>query len=37
MFSGNVINIYDKQPDGWWHGELNGRVGMFPATYVEEF
>ncbi|XP_045168326.2 nostrin-like isoform X2 [Mercenaria mercenaria] len=33
---GNIINIYDKQPDGWWQGELNGRVGMFPATYVEE-
>jgi len=31
-----VINIYEKQPDGWWYGELNGRVGLFPATYVEE-
>ncbi|XP_065216530.1 uncharacterized protein Nost isoform X2 [Planococcus citri] len=33
---GDVINIHDKQPDGWWLGELNGIVGIFPATYVEE-
>ncbi|XP_048755732.2 nostrin-like isoform X8 [Ostrea edulis] len=33
---GDVINIYDKQMDGWWQGEFNGRVGIFPATYVEE-
>lgn len=33
---GDVINIHDKQDDGWWLGELNGTVGIFPATYVEE-
>nr|CAD7567405.1 unnamed protein product [Timema californicum] len=33
---GDVINIHDKQADGWWLGELNGIVGIFPATYVEE-
>ncbi|KAL4222907.1 hypothetical protein ACF0H5_018947 [Mactra antiquata] len=33
---GNIINIYEKQPDGWWQGELNGCIGMFPASYVEE-
>ncbi|KAK9500523.1 hypothetical protein O3M35_001771 [Rhynocoris fuscipes] len=33
---GDIINIHDKQPDGWWLGELNGVVGIFPATYVEE-
>ena len=36
-FLGDIINVYDKQEDGWWQGELGGRVGMFPATYVEEF
>lgn len=34
--SGVNINIYEKRQDGWWQGELNGRVGLFPATYVEE-
>ena len=33
---GDVINIHDKQEDGWWLGELAGTVGIFPATYVEE-
>ena len=33
---GDVINIHDKQADGWWLGELRGTIGIFPATYVEE-
>ena len=33
---GEVINIHDKQEDGWWLGESNGKVGIFPATYVEQ-
>ncbi|KAF0302324.1 Nostrin [Amphibalanus amphitrite] len=34
--AGDLINIHDKQEDGWWLGELNGTVGIFPATYVLE-
>ena len=33
---GDVISVHDKQADGWWLGALEGRVGIFPATYVEE-
>ena len=33
---GDIINIYEKQADGWWQGELRGKVGIFPATYVED-
>jgi hypothetical protein len=33
---GDIINIHDKQEDGWWLGELRGQVGIFPATYVED-
>ena len=33
---GDVINIHDKQEDGWWLGECGGKVGIFPATYVEQ-
>lgn len=33
---GDVISVHDKQADGWWLGRLHGRVGIFPATYVEE-
>ena len=32
---GDVINIHDKQEDGWWLGECQGLIGIFPATYVE--
>ncbi|KDR11453.1 Nostrin [Zootermopsis nevadensis] len=34
--AGDVIRIHGKQADGWWLGELNGVVGIFPATYVQE-
>ena len=33
---GDVINVIDKQDQDWWQGELNGTVGIFPATYVLE-
>ena len=34
--TGDVITVYDKQMDGWWQGEVHGRVGIFPGSYVEE-
>ncbi|XP_059620288.1 antigen EG13 [Phlebotomus argentipes] len=33
---GDIIEIHVKQEDGWWLGALRDRVGIFPATYVEE-
>ena len=33
---GDVINLIDKQDQDWWHGELHGQIGMFPASYVQE-
>uniref|UniRef100_A0A8C6VUY7 Vav 3 guanine nucleotide exchange factor b n=1 Tax=Nothobranchius furzeri TaxID=105023 RepID=A0A8C6VUY7_NOTFU len=33
---GDIIRIYTKMPNGWWKGEVDGRVGWFPSTYVEE-
>ena len=32
---GDIINIHDKQEDGWWLGECDSSIGIFPATYVE--
>lgn len=32
---GDLLSVYRKQEDGWWLGECNGCVGIFPATYVE--
>ncbi|XP_074660104.1 SH3 domain-containing kinase-binding protein 1-like isoform X3 [Tubulanus polymorphus] len=34
---GNVINILNKESEdsGWWKGEYNGKVGVFPDNFVE--
>ncbi|XP_035812225.2 guanine nucleotide exchange factor VAV3 isoform X3 [Amphiprion ocellaris] len=33
---GDIIKIYTKMSNGWWKGEVDGRVGWFPSTYVDE-
>lgn len=34
---GDTIKILSKKGHtGWWKGEVYGRVGFFPANYVEE-
>ncbi|KAM7419634.1 hypothetical protein PAMA_016635 [Pampus argenteus] len=34
---GDTIKILSKKShNGWWRGEVYGRVGLFPANYVEE-
>ena len=32
----DVIYVTEKMSDDWWKGEINGKSGIFPATYVEE-
>lgn len=33
---GDVITVMIRHDDGWWKGELNGKVGLFPASYVHD-
>ncbi|XP_030065336.1 nostrin isoform X2 [Microcaecilia unicolor] len=33
---GDLLIIESKNDDGWWYGNLKGKRGFFPATYVEE-
>ncbi|CAJ1079338.1 nostrin [Xyrichtys novacula] len=33
---GDLLDIYGKEENGWWFGQLNGKTGHFPSTYVEE-
>lgn len=28
--------LHDGVDDGWWEGEFNGKVGVFPSLVVEE-
>ena len=30
-----TVNVLRKTAEGWWLGELNGKVGFFPFNYVE--
>ncbi|XP_077540159.1 dynamin associated protein 160 isoform X4 [Haemaphysalis longicornis] len=32
---GDVLVVLGKEDASWWRGELGGRVGLFPANYVE--
>lgn len=37
---GAVIRLLSRDTqtdDGFWEGELNGRVGVFPSVLVEDF
>jgi len=34
--TGDIIAIHDtSDPGGWWQGELNGVIGVFPSNFVE--
>lgn len=33
--AGDIINVSKDEVDGWYEGELNGKKGFVPATYVE--
>ena len=35
LFLGDVIKVYEKGADDWWKGEVRGKVGLFPANYIE--
>lgn len=38
LVEGDIISILNKditESEGWWEGELNGKVGMFPNNFVE--
>lgn len=28
LLQGDIIRVYTKLPNGWWKGEMDGRVGL---------
>jgi len=33
--AGDIIDIYDTSHGEWWFGQLQGKNGCFPSSYVE--
>lgn len=36
LSKGDQISVIEKSDDGWWRGNLNGKIGWFPSNYVVE-
>jgi len=34
FLAGQVIRVLNRDPSGWWDGELDGSRGWFPSNYV---
>lgn len=32
---GDVIEIVDKDPSGWWMGKIGDETGVFPSNFVQ--
>ncbi|KAG6335564.1 hypothetical protein ID866_3527 [Astraeus odoratus] len=32
--AGQVIHVLNRDPSGWWDGEIDGQRGWFPSNYV---
>lgn len=32
---GDILIVTNKEEEGWWEGDLNGKIGMFPTNFVE--
>lgn len=36
LSKGSEIQVLEKSDDGWWKGNLSGKIGWFPSNYVVE-
>lgn len=36
LTKGTKISVLEKSDDGWWKGEIEGKIGWFPSNYVIE-
>jgi hypothetical protein len=37
LMEGDIVTLVAKEDDVWWCGQVKGRMGMFPSTYVEPY
>lgn len=33
---GDVIDVINQDDPGWWTGEIDGKLGLFPANFVQK-
>lgn len=36
LTKGTNVSVLEKSDDGWWKGQLDGKIGWFPSNYVIE-
>lgn len=34
---GDIIEFLGEVEEGWWRGQLSGRIGVFPSNFVEVY
>ncbi|KAL6042110.1 actin binding protein [Balamuthia mandrillaris] len=37
LLEDDIITVLAEEPSGWWKGELNGQVGVFPINFTEPY
>jgi len=37
FFANDIIEVLEEDGSGWWTGQIEGRRGLFPSNYVEQF
>lgn len=33
----DIVTVITEDPSGWWKGELNGTVGLFPSNFAQPY
>jgi hypothetical protein len=33
----DIVTVITEDPSGWWKGELNGAVGLFPSNFAQPY
>ena len=33
----DIVTVITEDPSGWWKGELNGAVGLFPSNLAQPY
>lgn len=32
-----IVFLSESEHDGWWRGELAGKIGVFPSEFMEKY